>query len=208
MKYQLAQPPRSKSLPKLKAAAHQCTACPLYKCGTQTVFGAGLKTSELMLVGEQPGDKEDLAGYPFVGPAGKLLDQIFAELKIPRDKIFVTNAVKHFKWERAGKVRLHKKPNGAEIQACHPWLESEVRAVQPKLILCLGATAARSVFGRDIGITAMRGKIIKDTNLGVPALVTWHPSAILRSPTAEARAQKRAKFKADLLRGWRQAQKL
>jgi DNA polymerase len=207
MKSRPAEPPHTENLARLKKAALGCHACPLYKCGTQTVFGEGPKQAALMFVGEQPGDKEDLAGHPFVGPAGKLLDDLCEELGIPRKEVFVTNAVKHFKWQRAGKTRLHKKPNAGEVTACHPWLESETQAVRPKLILCLGATAAKSVFGKDIGITAMRGKIIPETTLGVPALATWHPSAVLRSPTPDARAQKRAELRADLARAWRHISK-
>src|SRR5216110_483095 len=140
-----ATPPDTSSLTEVREAARECTACPLYKRGTQTVFGEGPKLAPLMLVGEQPGDQEDLAGKPFVGPAGKLLDRALEDAGIDRTQVYVTNTVKHFKWEPRGKRRIHKKPNAREIAACRPWLEAELRVVRPGLLVCMGATAAQAV---------------------------------------------------------------
>lgn len=175
----LARPPATRDLGKLRAAAKTCRACPLWKLGTQTVFGEGPKRARILFVGEQPGDKEDLAGEPFVGPAGKLLDRALADAGIDRATVYVTNAVKHFKWEPAGKRRLHKKPNSREIAACRPWLVSEAEALAPELIVCLGSTAAQSVFQRAVKVLSERGKVI-DSPLG-KALVTVHPSSLLRT---------------------------
>src|SRR6059058_2594436 len=142
-----ATPPETSSLTEMRKAASNCTACHLYTRATQTVFGEGPKRAPIMLVGEQPGDSEDVAGKPFVGPAGKILDRALAEAGINRDEVYVTNAVKHFKWEPRGKRRIHQKPNSREIAACRPWLEAELRLVKPRLLVCLGATAAQAIFG-------------------------------------------------------------
>jgi len=193
-----ASPPKSKSLRVLKDSAQTCLVCAFAVKSTQTVFGEGPKRARLMLVGEQPGNAEDLAGHPFVGPAGALLEKIFTELGIRRDDVYVTNAVKHFKYVRKGKIRLHAKPNSVEIANCRPWLASEVAAVQPQVIVALGATAADSVCGRSVAIGRHRGQWLT-TPLG-PArvLVSWHPSAILRAPDERARAEKREQLKMDL----------
>lgn len=202
-----AKPPKSDDLTKLTVAAKRCRVCPFARKSTQTVFGEGSSGARVMLVGEQPGDQEDRAGHPFVGPAGKLLDTILAELKIPRADIFVTNAVKHFKFQRRGKFRLHAKPNASEAAACRPWLESEIRAVHPEIIVALGATAAYSLCGgKSIGsnrgkVQALRAEFHSTTKV----LFTWHPSAILRAPEEKLRHQKRAELKEDLRRAWQLA---
>src|SRR6266508_2374016 len=154
-----AQPPDTSSLAAVREAADQCTACYLYKRGTQTVFGEGPKRAAMMLVGEQPGDYEDVAGKPFVGPAGQIMDRALEEAGIERSQVYVTNAVKHFKWEPRGKRRIHQKPNSREIAACRPWLEAELRLVKPKLLVCLGATAAQTVFGPAFRVTRERGML-------------------------------------------------
>ncbi|PYL32315.1 MAG: uracil-DNA glycosylase, partial [Verrucomicrobia bacterium] len=154
-----AQPPDTSSLVALRDAARECKACHLYKRATQTVFGEGPKDAAIMLVGEQPGDYEDQEGNPFVGPAGKIMDQALEEAGIDRKEVYVTNAVKHFKWEPRGKRRIHQKPNSREIAACRPWLEAELRLVKPKLLVCLGATAAQTVFGPSFRVTRERGKV-------------------------------------------------
>jgi DNA polymerase len=184
---------------QLRRKARRCQACPLYKNATQTVFGEGAEKAQLMLVGEQPGDSEDRDGHPFTGPAGKLLDKILGELEIPRAQVYVTNAVKHFKWTRSGKRRLHQKPNAQEIAACHHWLEAELKVIQPRVIICLGATAARSVLGRPMSIASARGKILKVNDRQV--LLTYHPSAILRAK--DNRDELRRQLKADLKRAWK-----
>ncbi|ACB77326.1 UdgX family uracil-DNA binding protein [Opitutus terrae] len=170
-----------RTLEKVRAQARDCTRCPLYKTGTQTVFGEGRVGARMLMVGEQPGDQEDIAGRPFVGPAGQLLNRALEEAGIDRDEVFVTNAVKHFKWVRAGKRRLHKKPNAAEINACRPWLEAELELVQPDLIVALGATAAQTLMGRQFRVTQQHGQV-----LAAPCakgfLATIHPSAVLRTP--------------------------
>src|SRR6266498_154265 len=152
--------PNDPDLDRLREAAAECTACPLYKNATQTVFGEGPERALIMFVGEQPGDAEDLAGHPFVGPAGKLLDRALQEAGIDRAAVYVTNVVKHFKWEPRGKRRIHKKPNAAEIGACHPWLDAEIRIVKPRAIVCLGATAAQALLGRTFKVTEHRGEPI------------------------------------------------
>jgi uracil-DNA glycosylase len=189
--------PPSPTLPKLKDAAAGCRACGLWELGTQTVFGEGLKSAELVLVGEQPGDQEDLAGKPFVGPAGRLLDEAFAAATIDRDAVYVTNAVKHFKWEPRGKRRIHKKPNSREIAACRPWLEAELRVVDPGLLVCLGATAAQAVFGPAFRVTRDRGKVLK-SELAPKVVATVHPSSLLRQPDEESREREYKLFVADL----------
>jgi uracil-DNA glycosylase family protein len=179
-------------LDELRAAARDCRACPLWKNATQTVFGAGAAHASLLVVGEQPGDQEDRRGLPFVGPAGRLLDQALVAAGIDRRAVYVTNAVKHFKWvagER-GKPRIHKKPNAVEIRACRPWLEAEIAAVAPRLIVCLGATAAQSLLGRDFRVTQQRGRAVPSP-FGPPALATIHPAAILRARPADRDAELR-----------------
>ena len=166
-------------LEKVRAEAEGCTRCELFKLGTQTVFGEGSEGADLMLVGEQPGDKEDLDGRPFVGPAGKLLDRALAEAGIDRQRAYVTNAVKHFKWKPAGKRRLHQKPNREEVKACKPWLEAEIDLVNPKLVVCLGATAAQSLLGPGFKVTQMRGQFV-EWPYRPKAIATVHPSSILR----------------------------
>ena len=178
-------PPRP-TLSSLRAAAAGCTACPLHLSGTQTVFGDGPRKADLMLVGEQPGDKEDLAGEPFVGPAGKLLDRALDEAGIDRRNVYITNVVKHFKWEGRGKRRIHKKPNLSEIRACKPWLESEIAVVKPKVLACLGATAAQALLGKDFRVSRQRGEFV-DSDLAVVATATVHPSSILRARDSETR---------------------
>jgi uracil-DNA glycosylase family protein len=189
--------PRSRSLKALDEAAQTCRGCELYKDATQAVFGAGLKRAELMLVGEQPGDKEDLAGEPFVGPAGRLLDQALEEAGIDRGAAYVTNAVKHFKWKPRGKRRLHVTPRAGEIEACKPWLAAEVEAVKPQAVLAMGATAARSLFGTKVKVTKDRGRPL-ESSLAPVAAVTIHPSAILRLREHDERAAEFAAFVADL----------
>ncbi len=153
--------PERPTLPKLRDTAKGCQACELWKRGTQTVFGEGTREAEVIFVGEQPGDKEDLAGRPFVGPAGWLLDKCLAEAGIDRKLVYVTNVVKHFKWEPRGKRRIHKKPNAIEIAACRPWLDAEIAVVKPKVIVCLGATAAQALLGKSFRVTQQRGKLLK-----------------------------------------------
>jgi DNA polymerase len=186
--------PASLTLPKLREAAAGCTACDLYKTGTQTVFGEGTKTAEVMFVGEQPGDQEDLQGRPFVGPAGKLLDRAMEEAGIDRSLAYVTNVVKHFKWVARGKRRIHQKPSWAEMTACRPWLDAEIAVVQPRVLVCLGATAAQALLGRQFRVTKQRGQLI-DSPLAPNVLATIHPSAILRADDREAEY---AGFVADL----------
>ena len=189
-------PPRP-TLDTLRDAAAVCTACDLYKLGTQTVFGEGRQTSLIMFIGEQPGDKEDLAGRPFVGPAGALLDKSLEEAGIDRSKVYVTNVVKHFKWEPRGKRRIHKKPNAAEISACRPWLQAELDVVKPKAIICLGSTAAQAVIGPKFKVSIQRGQFV-DSPLAEYVTATVHPSSILRAPTDEARRTERERFVDDL----------
>ena len=186
--------PEQPSLSKLREAAAGCTACDLYKTGTQTVFGDGTRNAEVMFVGEQPGDQEDLQGKPFVGPAGQLLDKALEEAGIDRSKVYVTNVVKHFKWQARGKRRIHQKPNWAEIAACRPWLEAELEVVQPRVLVCLGATAAQALLGRDFRVSRMRGEPV-ESDLAEHVVATVHPSAILR---ADEREREFAEFVRDL----------
>jgi uracil-DNA glycosylase len=179
-------PPRSRKLPALRKAAAGCRGCDLWKDATQTVFGQGPERCELMLVGEQPGDREDIEGEPFVGPAGGLLGRALGEAGIERDAVYLTNAVKHFKWKPRGKRRLHQTPRAGEVAACRPWLEAEIEAVEPRGLLALGATAARSVFGPSVRVTRDRGQLL-ETPLASLASVTVHPSAILREREREDR---------------------
>jgi DNA polymerase len=191
--------PERPSLASVRAAAKDCQACDLWARGTQTVFGEGRRRAELMFVGEQPGDSEDLEGRPFVGPAGKLLDRVLEEVGIDRDAVYVTNVVKHFKWEPRGKRRIHKKPNASEIAACRPWLDAEIELVKPRAIVCLGATAAQALLGRQFRLTAHRGDFIP-SSLAPLLTATVHPSSILRAPDDETRRRERAAFAADLQR--------
>src|SRR4051812_7605637 len=183
------------SLPKLRKEAAGCKACPLWKTGTQTVFGEGAAGAKAMFVGEQPGDQEDKAGRPFVGPAGKLFDQALEDAGIDRGTVYVTNAVKHFKWIARGKRRIHQKPSWSEVAACRPWLEAELDVVRPRVLVCLGATAAQALLGRQFRVTRERGKPV-ESDLAEHVLATIHPSAILRDP--ETREQEYAAFVADL----------
>ena len=172
--------PPDPTLKKLRDAAAHCKACPLWKTGTQTVFGEGSASARVMLVGEQPGDREDVEGRPFVGPAGRLLDNALAEAGIERELAYVTNAVKHFKWTPRGKRRLHQKPNWAEIAACKPWLEAELEVVRPRVLVPMGATAAQALLGRQFRVTRDRGRPV-ESELAPLVIATVHPSAILRA---------------------------
>jgi uracil-DNA glycosylase len=189
--------PESPTLPKLREAAAGCQACDLWKTGTQTVFGEGLKKAEILFVGEQPGNDEDLAGRPFVGPAGRVLDEGLEEARIDRTLAYVTNVVKHFKWEPRGKRRIHAKPNWAEIAACRPWLDAELEVVRPKVLVCLGATAAQALLGRQFRVTKQRGVPV-ESDLAPHVLATVHPSSILRQETEEDRKAAMTAFVADL----------
>ena len=192
-----------RSLPELRAAAAQCRNCELWKLGTQTVFGEGARHATLFIIGEQPGDKEDLAGHPFVGPAGGVLDAALAQAGVDRRDVYVTNAVKHFKWEPRGKRRLHKTPAQREIEACSPWLTEEIALVRPGVLLCLGATAAKAVLGPTVKVSALRGQLLQKDD-GPTVLVTLHPAYILRlRPPARDTAD--AQFKTDVLLAARQA---
>lgn len=189
--------PKKRDLKSLRAAAAGCRGCPLWEHATQTVFGEGKPRARLILLGEQPGDREDIEGKPFVGPAGALLDQCLIEAEIDRSQVYVTNAVKHFKWEPRGKRRIHKKPNAREIAACRPWFNAELAAVKPELIVCLGATAAQALLGSSFRVTQNRGKAIDAPGLP-PVLATVHPSSILRAPDEASRRETRASFIEDL----------
>jgi DNA polymerase len=186
-----------RSLNRLIEEAKDCRRCPLYRRATQTVFGEGRADAAVMLVGEQPGDQEDRQGRPFVGPAGKMLDRALADAGIDRARVYVTNAVKHFKFEPRGKKRLHKKPNAGEIEACRWWLDQELALIKPALTVALGATAARALAGRPIAIGASRGKLIELRD-GLPGFVTIHPSFLLRMPDPELKAQEYRRFVQDL----------
>src|SRR5207248_11469065 len=189
--------PQRRTLPSLREAAQHCEGCDLWKRGTQAVFGEGMPGAEVMLVGEQPGDQEDLQGRPFVGPAGKLLDKALAAASIERDDVYVTNVVKHFKWEPRGKRRIHKKPSAGEITACRPWLDTEIALVKPHAIICLGATAAQALLGRAFKVTAHRGELISSP-LAPIVVATVHPSSILRAPDDESRHVEIKRFTDDL----------
>ena len=182
---------------RVRAVAAGCKACDLYKRGTQTVFGEGPKRAEIMLVGEQPGDAEDLAGHPFVGPAGKLLDHALEEAGIDRTAVYVTNVVKHFKWEPRGKRRIHAKPNAGEISACRPWLDTEIALVKPRVLVCLGATAAQALLGKTFKVSKQRGDFV-ESSLAPLVTATVHPSSILRAPDDQARRDEMRRFVADL----------
>ncbi|HEX5545585.1 MAG TPA: UdgX family uracil-DNA binding protein [Nitrospira sp.] len=183
----------------MQETAVSCTGCDLYQRATQTVFGEGSAHAAIMFVGEQPGDQEDQTGHPFVGPAGKILDKALAEVGIARESVYVTNAVKHFKWEPQGKRRKHKKPSASEIAACRPWLEAEVQAVKPRVIACLGVTAAQSAFGKAVRLNVLRGRPWS-TPIASDVFVTVHPSAILRHPEAAQREEEYHRFVEDLRR--------
>jgi len=189
-------PPRP-SLAALRRAASDCRGCALYARATQTVFGAGPARARLVLVGEQPGNEEDLAGKPFVGPAGRLLDEALAAAGLARGDCYVTNAVKHFKWEPRGKRRLHSKPNAAELRACRPWLDAELQQLQPQVTVCLGATAAQALLGAAVRVTAQHGQAQQLQGIGT-VVATIHPSSVLRQRTAKERAQAYAMLVADL----------
>jgi DNA polymerase len=190
--------PETRSLASLALAAGACKACDLYQRGTQVVFGEGPRSARLMLIGEQPGDQEDRAGKPFVGPSGRLLDRVLAEVGLDRAEVYVTNAVKHFKWEAHGRRRLHVKPSASEVQACNGWLRAELAAISPTMIVCLGAVAAQAFFGRTFSVTRSRGQILADTPWVPWWMATYHPSALLRMPDETSRAKALALFTADL----------
>jgi len=198
-------PARSRPAPALlyptldsaRKAAGRCRACDLWKCATQTVFGEGAADARVMLIGEQPGDKEDVEGKPFVGPAGALLDKALAEAGIDRNLTYVTNTVKHFKWEPRGKRRIHKKPNALEIAACRPWLDGEIKLVNPDIVVCLGATAAQALLGSDFRVTRQRGRLLSFA-AGRQVLATVHPSSILRAVDEAARHREFELFVRDL----------
>ena len=187
------------TLAELRQAAANCKACDLWKNATQTVFGEGASKAKIMFVGEQPGDQEDRAGHPFVGPAGKLLNEALAEAGIDRTKVYVTNVVKHFKWtpSERGKRRIHKKPRYSEIQACRPWLDAELRVVRPEILVCLGATAAQSLLGRTFSVNRQRGQLV-ESSLAPYVTATVHPSSILRAPDSKARELQMRAFVDDL----------
>jgi len=185
--------PERLSLPQLREAVQGCRGCDLYRNATQAVFGEGARHADVMLVGEQPGDKEDLAGRPFVGPAGRLLDQALEEAGIDRTQTYVTNAVKHFKWQARGKRRIHQKPSWSESVACRPWLEAELAVVEPRVVVCLGATAAQSLLGRDFRVTQHRGELL-ESPLAEHVVATVHPSSILRQQDEASRQAELAAF--------------
>lgn len=189
-------PPRA-TLTALRRAAADCRACDLWRRATQTVFGEGMRSAKLVLVGEQPGDREDLEGRPFVGPAGALLDAALEDAGIDRDDAYVTNAVKHFKWEPRGKRRIHQKPNAVEIAACRPWLDAELAVLHPQVLVCLGATAAQALLGKSFRVTKQRGVPVA-SSLAPWVFATVHPSSILRAPDEAARRRERAAFVRDL----------
>jgi DNA polymerase len=189
--------PTRRTLESLRVAARSCKGCDLYKNATQTVFGEGPKDATVMLVGEQPGDMEDRQGHPFVGPAGRLLDKALAEARISRDEVYITNAVKHFKWIQRGKRRLHQKPLIRQVVACKPWLEAEIQAIHPKVVVCLGATAAQSMAGRIVKITQERGKFL-ETDSGVTIFISIHPSSIYRLREKDEQEKEYRRFVADM----------
>ncbi|RPJ63807.1 MAG: uracil-DNA glycosylase [Acidobacteria bacterium] len=189
--------PERPTLTNLSAAAAGCRACDLWARGTQTVFGEGARGARLMLVGEQPGDQEDQVGRPFVGPAGRLLDRALEQAGIDRDTVYVTNVVKHFKWEPRGKRRIHSKPNRGEVNACRPWLDAEIAVVKPVALVCLGATAAQALLGKDFKVSQRRGEFV-ESGLAPLVLATVHPSSLLRAPDDETRRRETERFVEDL----------
>ena len=204
----IALAPTAATITELRRAARQCQACDLWKAATQTVFGEGPSRATIMLVGEQPGDQEDKLGYPFVGPAGRLLDEALSEAGIQRTDVYVTNVVKHFKWSPSdrGKRRIHKKPRMVEIRACQPWFDAELRLIQPKVLVCLGASAAQSLFGRDFSVSRQRGQLLK-SGLAPYTTATVHPSSILREPDDASRHREMRAFISDLRKIARLARK-
>ena len=204
--HQYPELPEAKSLGAWRDAAAHCQACDLWKNATQTVFGEGRRTARVVFVGEQPGDKEDIAGKPFVGPAGRVLDEALEEAGIDRKHVYITNAVKHFKWKPQGKRRLHQKPNAAEINACRPWLDAEIAVVRPHLLVLLGATAAQALLGRDFRVSVQRGQLMERPGLP-PMIATVHPSSILRAPDDEIREIEMRAFVQDLKRVAKQLQR-
>ena len=199
LQYPTAEPflPPRMNLKALREAAAHCQGCDLYNDATQVVFGEGPRRARMMLLGEVPGDEEDKQGKPFVGPAGRLLDSALEEIGLSRQEVYVTNAVKHFRWEPRGKRRLHKKPSARQIEACRPWLHAEILVIEPPVIVCMGATAAQAMLGRDFRITKHRGKFFKSDEAAW-LIATYHPSAILRAPDKDARDQMREDFTGDL----------
>lgn len=191
--------PNTSTLSSLREAAADCKACDLWENATQTVFGEGKRRAKVLFIGEQPGNDEDLQGRPFVGPAGRLLDQALEEAGIDRRQTYVTNVVKHFKWEPRGKRRIHKKPNSTEIEACRPWLEAEIAAVKPRVIVCLGATAAQTLLGKGFRVSQQRGQAIPSP-LAHTVIATVHPSSILRAPDEQSRRSEMQLFIDDLKR--------
>src|SRR6266567_2428737 len=180
-------PEPERTVDRLRHAATGCTACDLFRTGTQTVFGEGPQNADVMFVGEQPGDYEDREGHPFVGPAGRVLDEALQEVGIDRAKVYVTNAVKHFKWVARGKRRIHSKPNAREIRACRAWLDAELADVQPRVVVCLGATAGQALLGASFRVTQSRGQVLAKTGLARYVLATVHPASVLRAPDPETR---------------------
>ncbi|HSJ50771.1 MAG TPA: UdgX family uracil-DNA binding protein [Actinomycetota bacterium] len=192
--------PHRPTLSKLRNAAAGCTACELHRLGTQTVFGEGPAKARVMMVGEQPGDREDLEGHPFVGPAGKLLDRSLEAAGIARDDVYLTNVVKHFRWEATrGKRRIHRKPAMAHISACRPWLDSELSVVRPEIVVCLGATATQAIAGRAFKLSEHRGELLEVDGMDALVAATVHPSSVLRAPDDEARRREREAFVSDLV---------
>jgi uracil-DNA glycosylase len=189
--------PAERTFEALRDAARSCKGCDLYKNATQTVFGEGPERANVLFVGEQPGDQEDKQGHPFVGPAGRLLDKALVEARIPREQVYVTNAVKHFKWIWRGKRRLHQKPAIRQVAACRPWLEAELESVGPKIVICLGATAAQAVLGKPVSITKERGKFI-DSSSGLLTFITIHPSAIYRQREKDQQEKEYRRFAEEL----------
>ncbi|MEA3208033.1 MAG: uracil-DNA glycosylase [Chthoniobacter sp.] len=192
-----AEPPSTSNWDILRRAARSCEACPLYQNATQTVFGEGPRNADIVLLGEQPGDVEDREGHPFVGPAGRLLDRALAEAGVDRQKCYVTNAVKHFKWEPRGKRRLHQKPNSREIATCRPWWQAELKIIQPRCLVCLGGTAARAVFERAVKVMSERGNIVETTWAG-RTLITIHPSSLLRLRDPQEKEREFTRFAREL----------
>jgi uracil-DNA glycosylase family protein len=189
--------PKAKSIAELAEQAEDCKNCDLWKTGTQTVFGEGSSRAKIMMIGEQPGNQEDIEGKPFVGPAGKLLDRLLEEAGVDRKKVYVTNAVKHFKWEPRGKRRIHKKPNAKEIAACRSWLDAEMAVIKPQVIVCLGATAAQAILGKAFRVTQQRGEFV-ESPLAPYVMATVHPSAILRAPDENERHAQERMFVEDM----------